>query len=180
MKIEPTSLQGVMLITPDVHGDERGFFMETYTKTAFERHGIDAEFVQWNHSMSGKNVLRGLHFQESHPQGKLVRVIRGEVFDVVVDIRPGSPDSGKWLGFTLSDRNKLQLFVPPGFAHGFCVTSDQAEFIYGCTDYYCPGGERGIIWNDPDIGVAWPVKDPILSAKDKKLPRLRDMARGGT
>jgi len=177
MKFKPTTIKDVILIEPNVSGDNRGFFMETYQRNLFREHGIEAEFVQWNHSLSVKNTLRGLHYQVEKPQGKLVRVIQGEVYDVAVDIRSGSPTFGKWIAEILSATNKKQLFVPVGFAHGFCVLSEMAEFIYACTDYYHPPGERGIIWNDPDLGIPWPVREPILSEKDKLYPCLKEINR---
>jgi dTDP-4-dehydrorhamnose 3,5-epimerase len=175
MKTQKTPLEGLLLIEPKVFRDQRGFFMESYTRREYSKAGIDTEFVQDNHSASVRNVLRGLHFQENHGQAKLVRVIQGEIFDVAVDIRPGSPTYGKWAGYTLSGDNMLQMYVPIGFAHGFCVTSDTAEVLYRCSDYYSPKDERGIIWNDPDLGIAWPVENPILSEKDCNYPLLRDL-----
>lgn len=171
-----TSLPGVFVVSPTVFEDERGYFMETYNYNGFKAGGIDVEFVQDNQSKSQRGVLRGLHFQKEHPQGKLVRVIRGEVFDVAVDIREGSPTYGKWYGIILSEENKKQLYIPPGLAHGFLVLSDSAEFTYKCTDFYHPDDEGGIIWNDPKIGIKWPMDritgDIILSDKDKKWKRL--------
>ena len=177
MNFTPTAIKDVILIEPKVFGDNRGFFLETYRRDLFREHGIDVEFVQWNHSMSVKNTLRGLHYQGTKPQGKLVRVIQGEVYDVAVDIRFGSPTFGKWIAEILSASNKKLLFVPAGFAHGFCVLSETAEFVYACTDYYHPQGERGIIWNDPDLGIPWPVAKPILSEKDSRNPRLEEIGR---
>lgn len=177
MKFTSTSIKDVILIEPKVFGDRRGFFMETFRSDLFRQAGISAGFVQWNHSRSVKNTLRGLHFQVEHPQGKLVRVVLGEVCDVAVDVRPESPTFGKWVSEILSDQNRRQLYVPPGFAHGFCVLSGVAEFIYACTDYYCPAGERGIAWNDPDLGIPWPVKNPILSDKDARYPSFAAVAR---
>ena len=177
MNFTPTTIKDVILIEPKVFGDARGFFLETYRRDLFHEHGIDVEFIQWNHSLSVKNTLRGLHYQAAKPQGKLVRVIQGEVYDVAVDIRFGSPTFGKWIFEILSASNKKQLFVPAGFAHGFCVLSETAEFIYACTDYYHPQSERGIIWNDPDLGIPWPVGKPILSEKDKHYPRFREIGR---
>ena len=167
MKFTPLAIPDVISIEPELYEDDRGFFMETYNRQVFAEHGIEVEFVQSNHSMSGSNILRGLHYQVGKPQAKLVRVIRGEVYDVVVDIRFGSPTYGKWLSETLSDANKKQIYVPIGFAHGFCVVSKEAEFIYACTDTYYPEGERGILWNDPDLAIIWPANDPLLSEKDK-------------
>jgi len=176
MKLIPTTIKDVIIIEPKVFGDRRGFFLETYRRDLFHEHGLDVAFVQWNHSMSVKNTLRGLHYQAKKPQGKLVRVVQGEVYDVAVDIRFGSPTFGKWVAEILSAANKKQLFVPAGFAHGFCVLSETAEFIYACTDYYHPQSERGVIWNDPDLAIPWAVHAPILSEKDQRLPRLKDIA----
>ena len=168
MKIHATEIPGVVVLEPKVFEDPRGFFMETYRKSLFQELRVDADFVQDNHSRSVKNTLRGLHFQIQHPQGKLVRVIRGEVFDVAVDLRRGSPAFGRWVGVSLSERNRLQLYVPPGLAHGFCVTSDVAEFIYKCTDYWHPEHERTLLWNDAHVGVLWPACEPLLSDKDSR------------
>lgn len=176
MKFIPTKIKDVLIIEPEVFGDQRGFFLETYRRDLFREHGIDVEFVQWNHSLSVKNTLRGLHYQAAKPQGKLLRVIRGEVYDVAVDIRSSSPAFGQWVAEIISAQNKKQLFVPAGFAHGFCVLSDTAEFIYACTDYYHPQSERGIAWNDPDLAIPWPVQKPILSEKDTHYPRLKDIS----
>lgn len=177
MKFTPLAINEVFLIEPKVFGDNRGFFMETFRRDLFQSHGIVDDFVQWNHSLSVQNTLRGLHYQVERPQGKLVRVVQGEVYDVAVDVRFGSPTYGRWVAETLSAANRKMLFVPAGFAHGFCVLSPTAEFIYACTDYYHPKGERGIIWNDPDLNIAWPVKCPILSEKDKLHPRFRELGR---
>lgn len=167
MNVIDTEVIGVKLVEPKVFGDDRGFFLETFQQNRYkEMLEIDLDFVQDNHSRSSKNVLRGLHFQTSKPQGKLVRVVRGEVFDVVVDIRPESATFGKWVGVYLSEDNKNQLWVPPGLAHGFVVISDFADFEYKCTDYYDPRNEGCLIWNDPEVGVKWPVSEPLLSAKD--------------
>lgn len=174
MKVLETKLPGVLIIEPDVHGDARGFFMETWQKERYAQYGLPTNFVQDNLSFSHKGVLRGLHYQDPNPQGKLVYVLQGEVFDVAVDIRRGSPTFGQWVGVTLSSENKRQLYIPEGFAHGFCVTSETALFAYKCTDYYNPQAEHGIIWNDPDIGIEWPVKKPILSEKDKECSLLRE------
>ena len=175
MQIIKTPLPGVLLITPKIVGDERGFFVETWQKKLFEEVGIQIPFVQDNHSRSTKGVLRGLHFQLEHPQGKLVRVSLGSVFDVVVDVRVGSPAFGQWYGVELSAENHRQLWVPSGFAHGFCVLSDVADFQYKCTDYYCPDCEGGIAWNDPDIDIDWPITaPPSLSAKDQGYLSLAD------
>jgi dTDP-4-dehydrorhamnose 3,5-epimerase len=169
MQIHPTAIAGLLIIEPKVFGDERGFFFESFNARRFtESTGITANFVQDNHSKSGKNVLRGLHYQIQQPQGKLVRVIAGEVFDVAVDIRKGSPTFGHWLGITLSADNKRQLWIPAGFAHGFVTTSASAEFLYKTTDYWAPEFERTILWNDPAIGIEWPVVgSPLLSGKDQ-------------
>lgn len=169
MQIHPTAIAGLLIIEPKVFGDERGFFFESFNARRFtELTGITANFVQDNHSKSGKNVLRGLHYQIRQPQGKLVRVIAGEVFDVAVDIRKGSPTFGHWLGITLSADNKRQLWIPAGFAHGFVTTSASAEFLYKTTDYWAPEFERTILWNDPAIGIEWPVDgSPLLSGKDQ-------------
>ncbi len=176
MRLTETGLPGVIIIEPDVFGDERGFFMETWHQLKYLEAGLTARFVQDNHSYSGKGVLRGLHFQCPNTQGKLVFVLRGEVFDVAVDIRSGSPTFGRWTGIILSGDNKLQLYIPEGFAHGFCVTSETALFAYKCTDIYNPRAEGGIIWNDPDIGIEWPFKEPVLSEKDKVYPLLSEIS----
>ena len=171
-----TKIPGVMIIQPQVFGDERGYFMETFKKTDYSAAGIDKEFVQDNESSSTKGVLRGLHFQKDHTQGKLVRVTRGEVFDVAVDVRPGSETYGQWVGVTLSSAKKNMLYIPEGFAHGFLVLSDIAEFVYKCTDVYDPKSEGGIPWNDPDIAVEWPKLDCEYktSAKDEKHESFKD------
>lgn len=165
-----TGIPGVYLFEPTVHGDRRGFFMEFYNRRVFAEHGIDTVFVQDNHSSSRKHVVRGLHYQLGHPQAKLVRVIRGAVYDVAVDIRRGSPTFGQWVASTLSEENRRQLYVPEDFAHGFCVLSDMAEFEYKVSDYYAPEEERGIAWNDPDLDIPWPLEgaEPILSDRDKQ------------
>lgn len=173
MKVTETALPGVLVIEPRVFGDERGFFIETFQLERYRSiPGMAKEFVQDNHSRSSRGVLRGMHAQRQHPQGKLVRVARGEVFDVAVDIDPRSPNCGKWVGVTLSDVNGRQLWIPPGYAHGFAVLSDVADFEYKCTDYYHPEDEIGIAWNDPDVGIEWPVRNPSLSEKDRRLPFL--------
>lgn len=174
MQFHQTELPGVILVEPKVFADERGFFMETYHQPRFAAAGIDLPFVQDNHSRSRRGVLRGLHYQLGHPQGKLVRAVQGEIFDVAVDARRSSPTFGKWVGVLLSDANRRQLWVPPGFAHGFCVVSETAEVLYKTTDVYHPEDERTVIWNDPDIGVAWPVTDPIVSGKDQLGKRLSE------
>ena len=174
-KFRRLEIPEVILIEPVVFEDERGFFMETYKYSDFSNFGIKERFVQDNHSKSKKGVLRGLHYQKNpKAQGKLVRCIRGKIFDVAVDIRKGSPTFGKWVGVILSEENKRMLYIPKGFAHGFCVLSDEAEVVYKCTEEYSPENDRGIIWNDKDIGIKWPIKDPILSEKDKKHPTLKN------
>jgi len=169
MKAIPTRLPEVLLIEPKVFGDVRGFFFESFNQRAFaQATGLDVNFVQDNHSRSARGVLRGLHYQIQQPQGKLVRVVRGAVFDVAVDLRRSSPNFGRWVGADLSEDNHRQLWVPPGFAHGFVVTSDSADFLYKTTDYYAPEHERCIAWNDPAIGIEWPLQaEPQLSAKDR-------------
>lgn len=177
MKFEETSLAGVVKIIPTVYEDGRGFFMETWQAQRFRDAGIDAEFVQENFSRSSKGILRGLHYQIRHPQGKLVRVVSGEVLDVAVDLRKSSPRFGQWVGETLSAENKHQLWVPPGFGHGFMVLSDFAKFEYKCTDYYAPEFERSIRWDDPDIGIQWPLvagEQPVVSAKDAAAQFFKD------
>lgn len=167
MNIIKTKLDGCLIIEPEVFGDERGFFLETFQLNRYaEQAGIYKPFVQDNHSRSSKNVLRGLHFQEKKPQGKLVRVVKGKVFDVALDIRVNSSTFGQWTSVILSENNKKQFWVPPGFAHGFVVISDYADFEYKCTDYYDPSDERSILWNDPDLNINWPVSNPKLSKKD--------------
>ncbi len=168
MKVTPTTLPGLLILEPKVFGDSRGFFMESFNARTFrELTGLDVDFVQDNHSRSSKGVLRGLHYQIQQAQGKLVRVVRGSVFDVAVDLRRGSPTFGQWEGVELSEENQRQLWIPPGFAHGFLVTSDSADFLYKTTDYYAPEHERSLLWNDPAVGVAWPLEgEPLLSAKD--------------
>lgn len=168
MIIEPTPLSGLLKIQPDVFGDARGFFQETWNLRRYTEAGLDRHFVQDNLSYSRRGILRGLHFQNPRPQGKLVYVLEGEVFDVAVDVRADSPTFGQWYGATLSAENHLQLFVPEGFAHGFCVTSEFALFAYKCTDFYNPSAEFSLQWNDPAIGVEWPIQDPELSAKDRE------------
>lgn len=169
MNIIETALPGVLILEPRVFGDARGFFFESYNKKALEKAGITAEFVQDNHSRSARNVLRGLHYQIKQPQGKLVRVIQGEVVDIAVDIRRSSPHFGKWVGFNLSAENRRVAWIPPGFAHGFLVLSEYAEFLYKTTDYWGPEHERCIRWNDPDLAINWPLQgEPTLSDKDKR------------
>lgn len=178
IKVTKTPIEGLYVIEPTVHGDKRGYFMETYNYNDMKETGLDMVFVQDNQSKSTKGVLRGLHYQKKHPQGKLVRVIKGRVFDVAVDIRKGSPTYSKWFGIELSEENKKQFYISPGFAHGFLVLSDEAEFCYKCTDFYHPEDEGGIAWNDPTIAIAWPevvgerMADGTklkLSEKDKTL-----------
>jgi len=175
MKINPMKIPDVLLIEPDVFGDSRGFFMESWHRKKYAEAGLDVDFVQDNHSRSGQGVLRGLHYQLEQPQGKLVRVVTGSVFDVAVDIRRGSPTFGQWAGTELSEENQHQLYVPPGFAHGFCVLSDTADFLYKCTDFYAPEYEHGILWDDPAIGIDWPGRDFKISDKDAKNRLLSEM-----
>ena len=168
MKAIPTAIPDVVLIEPRVFGDDRGFFYESWNQRTLADLGIHAEFVQDNHSRSQRNVLRGLHYQIDHAQGKLVRVTAGTVYDIAVDLRRSSPTFGKWVGFTLSVDDKRIAWIPPGFAHGFCVTSDWAEFLYKTTDYWSPAHERTLLWNDPQLGIPWPLDgEPVLAAKDK-------------
>jgi len=177
MNITHTDLPGVVLIQPRVFSDDRGFFLETFRDCDYQRLlSSELHFVQDNHSHSTQGVLRGLHCQTNKPQGKLVRVVRGEIFDVAVDVNPQSALFGRWFGTRLSAQTQLQLYVPPGYVHGFQVLSDCADVEYKCTDYYDPTGESGLIWDDPDAGIAWPLPDAILSDKDKRLPRLADLA----
>jgi len=166
VRVTPTDLPGVLIIEPRVFEDGRGWFFESYHATRYAEAGLPERFVQDNHSRSQAGTLRGLHYQLKHPQGKLVRCVRGAIFDVAVDVRRGSPTFCKWVGVELSQANKRQLYVPPGFAHGFCVPAVESEVEYKCTDFYHPGDEGGIIWNDPTIGITWPIRDPILSSKD--------------
>lgn len=169
-----TILPGVLIIEPVIHGDSRGFFLETWRDDEYQALGIRENFVQDNHSRSGKSVLRGLHLQRKQPQGKLVRVARGSVFDVAADINPNSPTFRKWVGVELSDDNLRQFYVPPGYAHGFCVLSEVADFLYKCTAHYDRVDEVGVRWDDPEIAIGWPVKQPVLSERDKMLPFLKD------
>ncbi|HIF9315353.1 TPA: dTDP-4-dehydrorhamnose 3,5-epimerase [Photobacterium damselae] len=175
MKIIKTKLKDCVIIEPKVFGDERGFFMETYHESRYINVGIKERFVQDNRSRSTQNVLRGLHFQKTKPQGKLVTVIHGEVFDVAVDLRPESETFGEYEAVILSGENKLQFYVPPGFAHGFCVLSESADFQYKCTDYYDPNDESGLRWDDPRINIEWPLSNPLLSDKDKIQPLLNEI-----
>jgi dTDP-4-dehydrorhamnose 3,5-epimerase len=174
MKVTPLSLPDVLLIAPELFADARGFFFESFNSTAFAAAtGLSVDFVQDNHSHSAKGVLRGLHYQIFQPQGKLVRVVRGSVFDVAVDIRKSSPTFGKWVGAELSETNRHQLWIPPGFAHGFYVLSEAADFLYKTTDYYAPAHERSLLWNDPAVGITWPISGvPIVSDKDRQAPKL--------
>lgn len=175
MNIIETALPGVLLIEPKVFGDARGFFLESWNRESFANLGLDLDFVQDNHSRSAQGVLRGIHYQLNQPQGKLVRVVSGAVFDVAVDLRRSSPHFGKWVGFELSAANNRMMWVPPGFGHGFLVLSESADFLYKTTAYYAPQWDRGVRWNDPDIGVQWPLEgDPQLSAKDQIAPLLKD------
>jgi dTDP-4-dehydrorhamnose 3,5-epimerase len=174
MKIITTPLDGLLIIEPRVFEDERGYFLETHHYQRFLSAGIDCTFVQDNLSFSKKNILRGLHFQKTKPQAKLVQAVSGEIFDVGVDLRTGSATFGKWSGVVLSEENKRQLFVPEGFAHGFCVLGEGAHIAYKCSDYYDPDDEGGLLWSDPDIAIDWPLEDPILSAKDRQFAHLAD------
>jgi dTDP-4-dehydrorhamnose 3,5-epimerase len=178
MKVTKTTLEGCVVIEPKVFGDHRGFFKETFQAERYQEAGLALPFVQDNHSRSTKGVLRGLHYQKNKPQGKLVTCPYGEVFDVAVDLRAGSPTFGQWEGLILSGENHLQFYVPPGFAHAFLVLSDTADFQYKCTDYYDPSDEGGIIWNDPDVGIDWPLADieAKLSEKDRLLPTLKEIS----
>lgn len=175
--VTPCDIEGLYVIEPTVFKDERGYFVETYNQNDIKEAGLDMVFVQDNQSMSTRGVLRGLHFQKQFPQGKLVRVVRGKVFDVAVDLRSDSKTYGKWFGVELSAENMKQFYIPEGFAHGFLVLSDEAEFCYKCTDFYHPGDEGGLAWNDPEIGVEWPLEegvDLIISEKDQKWKGLKD------
>jgi dTDP-4-dehydrorhamnose 3,5-epimerase len=177
LEIIETSLPGVVIIKPRVFGDSRGFFMETYRQTVLAEAGIREDFVQDNHSRSSRGVLRGLHYQLQHPQAKLCRVAQGEVLDVAVDIRAGSPHFGKWVGVVLSGENYLQLYIPKGFAHGFVVRSETADFLYKCSDYFDAADDRGVLWNDPAIGIDWQTESPLLSEKDKRYLPLAQIPR---
>ncbi|MGV6852499.1 MAG: dTDP-4-dehydrorhamnose 3,5-epimerase [bacterium] len=178
MEVKQSSLPGVLLIKTQKFGDDRGFFMESWNREAYANSGVDVDFVQSNVSRSAKGILRGLHFQHPRAQGKLVQVLEGEVYDVAVDIRKDSPHFGEWVGERLSAENGHQLYIPPGFAHGFLVTSKSALFSYLCTEVYVPQDDGGIIWNDPDIGIQWPESQPLLSQKDQNLPQLKDLYLG--
>ena len=175
MKVIPTDIEGVLVIEPHVFEDDRGCFLETYHAKRFKSAGLNYTFVQDNFSVSVRNTLRGLHFQVSHPQAKLIQVISGEIFDVAVDIRCDSTTFGRWAGFHLSEHKKQQVFIPEGFAHGFCVLSDSAHVTYKCSDYYYPDDEGGILWSDPAIGIDWPLKNPIISHKDNQLPCISEV-----
>jgi len=175
MNIISTSLEGLLIIEPKVFEDERGYFLETHHQNRFQIAGVNCIFVQDNLSFSKKGILRGLHFQITQPQAKLVQAVTGEIFDVVVDIRPASATFGKWSGVFLSEENKRRLFIPEGFAHGFCVLSESAHVAYKCSDYYNPQDEGGILWSDTAIGIEWPIKDPTLSEKDRQFPCLVDL-----
>ena len=175
MKITPTAIPDVLIIDPDVYEDKRGFFMESYNEKHYRDMGIEMNFVQDNLSYSSKGVLRGLHFQDPKPQAKLAQVVHGEVFDVAVDIRKGSSSFGTWVGVTLSGSNRRQLYMPEGFAHGYCVLSDVAIFQYKCSRLYTPGNEKGIIWNDETLQINWPIQNPIISPKDLSLPSFKKL-----
>lgn len=175
MKVIETALPGVLIIEPKVFGDRRGFFVETFQVERYRDAGITLPFVQDNHSRSAKGVLRGLHFQRTRPQGKLVRVSSGSVYDVAVDINPDSPTCGQYVGVELNEVNQKQFWVPPGYAHGFCVLSDIADFQYKCTDFYFPEDEGGLLWNDPDVAIPWAIDNPQLSEKDKCNPTLKEL-----
>ena len=175
MRVEVSALPGVLIVEPDVYADGRGFFLETYHAERYREHGIDGPFVQDNHSRSVAGTLRGLHMQLQRPQGKLIRVIEGEIFDVAVDLRRGSPGFARWVGVTLSAENFRQCYVPPGFAHGFCVMSEVAQVEYKCTDVYDPASEVGVMWNDPALNIQWPLAAPLLSNRDRQHPTLADL-----
>lgn len=179
MQFEQKNIPGVLLCKPDVYRDDRGLFQETWHAEKYRSAGIDCKFVQDNRSVSGKGVLRGLHFQLKKPQAKLVSCIHGSVYDVAVDIRSGSPTFGAWTAAELTEENAHQMFIPVGFAHGFCVFSERAEIIYKCTELYDPSDDRGLLWNDPRIAVEWPIDKPLLSDKDKNQPLLDDLERSG-
>jgi dTDP-4-dehydrorhamnose 3,5-epimerase len=176
MNIVSTRLDGVLLVEPRVFGDQRGYFYETYQRERYAEAGITAEFVQDNISFSRQNTLRGLHYQHPGGQAKLVQVLEGAIFDVAVDVRHGSPTFGQWVGVTLSSEKQRQLYIPAGFAHGFCVLSPTALFMYKCSDYYAPQHEGGVHWDDPDLAIEWPVKRPLLSERDSSFPVLKDIA----
>jgi dTDP-4-dehydrorhamnose 3,5-epimerase len=175
VRFVPTAIPDVLIIEPDVHRDGRGFFLETYHEEKYREGGVPGPFLQDNHSLSVGGTLRGLHLQARRPQGKLVRVVEGEIFDVAVDVRRGSPAFGRWVGHTLSAENFRQCWVPPGFAHGFCVLSERAHVEYKCTDFYDPAAEIGILWNDPTLAIVWPIEQPIVSDRDRRHPKLADL-----
>ncbi len=175
MQLQETRLAGVLLLQPEVHQDDRGFFLERYHRARYGTlPGLDVDFVQDNHSHSRRGVLRGLHFQQKHPQGKLVSVLAGTIWDVAVDIDPTAPTFCRWVGMELSGRNHKQLYIPPGYAHGFCVLSEWADVLYKCTKYYSPDDERGLLWNDPQLAIDWPLSQPVLSARDAANPSLEE------
>lgn len=176
MKVETTGIAGLLVITPQTFADDRGFFYESFQRERYRDAGIADDFVQDNHSRSAQHVLRGLHFQVNRPQAQLVSILRGTVFDVTVDVRPGSPTFGRWFGLELSDQKPCQIYMAPGIAHGFCVLSEIADLHYKVSRYYDPADEGRIIWNDPDIGIAWPISDPVIAPKDAASPRLRDLS----
>ena len=176
MILRETSLPGALIVEPVVHGDARGFFLERYHAERYRAAGLDAVFVQDNMSRSARGTLRGLHFQREHPQGKLVEVVRGAIFDVAVDLRVGSPTFGQWEGVELTEDNHWQFWVPPGFGHGFCVLSETADVLYKCTEVYRPEDEGGVVWDDPELAVTWPVADLLLSGKDLALPQLAELS----
>jgi dTDP-4-dehydrorhamnose 3,5-epimerase len=176
MKVQETKIPGMMLVDLDVYRDTRGSFLECYQKERYKEHGINVNFVQDNHSHSTKNVLRGIHFQVSHPQGHLVYVVRGDIFDVGVDLRRGSPTFGQWLGFRLSESLPQQLFLPAGVAHGFCTLSDKADILYKCTDYFDSDDEGGLLWSDSELGIDWPVDHPIIHSRDSGFPVLNEIS----
>ena len=176
MNVKETKLPGVLVLEPDVFSDQRGYFLETWNSKCYEGTGITGPFVQDNISFSKKDVLRGLHYQHPQSQGKLIQVISGQVVDIAVDIRAGSLTYGRWFSQVLSDTDHKQLYIPPGFAHGYCVISETAVFSYKCTEFYNPATENGIIWNDPDLNIEWPIAKPIISAKDSNYTRLKDIA----
>ena len=178
MKVSETALPGVLILEPEVFADTRGFFLETYHRQRYAACGLPADFVQDNLSFSTRGVLRGLHYQQPRAQGKLVCALQGEVWDVAVDLRAGSSQFGRWTAVTLSAENRRQLYIPPGFAHGFCVLSDAALFSYKCTEFYDQAGDAGVRWDDPELGIAWPVAGPVLSEKDRRLPLLREVPEG--
>jgi len=177
MNVIQTELPGVLILEPQVFGDHRGYFLETWSSVRYAEAGMAGPFVQDNVAFSRKGVLRGLHLQHPRPQGKLVQVLSGEVFDVAVDVRVGSPAFGRWVGERLSEANHRQMYIPPGFAHGYCVLSETALLSYKCTDFYSPATEMGIIWNDPDLGIDWPIAAPVVSLKDAAYPRLTGIPR---